>query len=81
MKKILLVVILVIALLSLTACNKSLMDTTYKFDRCVISLPNGTTIEGKVDSWTDFEDGDQIQVKVNGVVYLTHSTNVVLISD
>lgn len=45
----------------------------------MIALPNGETVIGEVESWTDFEDGDQIQVKVNGITYLTHATNVVLI--
>ena len=27
-------------------------------------LPNGTVIEGKVESWKDFNDGDQIQCKI-----------------
>lgn len=68
--------------------NKSLFDTTWHFDRAIITLAdsgsgNGETfyIEGPVDSWTDFEGSDTIQVKINGVVYLTHSSNVVLISD
>lgn len=65
----------------LTGCgNMQMFDTTYTFNRAIISLPNGEVIEGKVDSWTDFEDGDQLQVVINGVTYLTHATNVVLIS-
>ena len=38
-------------------------------------------IEGKIDSWTDYEDGDQIQVVINGTTYLVHSTNIVLIQE
>jgi choloylglycine hydrolase len=38
-------------------------------------------VEGKVESWTDYTDSDQIQVKVNGKIYLVHSNNVVLIKD
>lgn len=64
----------------LTGCNKQVLDTTWKFDRAIITLPNGETVEGKVDSWKDF-DGDQIQVKIDGVSYLVHSENVVLIAD
>ena len=65
----------------LSGCNKQMIDTTYKFDRAIIQLPNGTVIDGKVQSWTDFEDGDQIQVKIDGVTYLVHSSNVVLIDE
>ena len=67
--------------LGLTACNQTLIDTTYTYGRAIISLPNGEIVEGKVTSWTDFEDGDQIQVKIDGKTYLVHSANIVLISE
>lgn len=76
--------ILIIALLGmclLSACNTQIVDTTWHFDRAIIKLPNGEIIEGKVDSWKNFEDGDQVQVKIEGKTYLTFSANVVLISD
>ena len=85
MKKIIALLLVVIVVLSLalitTGCNKQLVDLTYSYDYAIISLPNGEVVEGKVSSWTDFEDGDQIQVKINGKTYLVHSANVVLISD
>ncbi|MBO7251823.1 MAG: hypothetical protein J6V25_04280 [Oscillospiraceae bacterium] len=62
-------------------CNKQMVDLTYSYEYAIIGLPNGEVVEGKVSSWTDFEDGDQIQVKINGKTYLVHSSNVVLISD
>lgn len=71
----------VICTLLLTGCNYQMVDTTYKYDRAIISLPNGEVIEGKVDSWMDFEDGDQIQVKIDGKTYLVHSTDIVLNKD
>jgi len=83
MKKFL-VVILVLTLLTavLSSCgNYQMFDTTYSFDNAIISLPNGKIIEGKVDSWMDYEDGDQIQVKVDGVTYLVHSSDVALIKE
>lgn len=63
------------------ACNKQIFDTTYSYDRAILSLPNGEVIDGKITSWKDFEDGDQIQVKINGVSYLVHSSNIVLIDN
>lgn len=74
---------LVVVLMSLllVGCNKQLIDTTYSFDRAIISLPNGEIIEGKVQSWKDFDDGDQVQVKINEKTYLVHTMNVVLISE
>ena len=67
--------------MSLAACNKQVVDLTYSFERAIISLPNGEIVEGKVQSWTDFEDGDQIQVKIDGVTYLLHASQIVLISE
>lgn len=81
-RKIIIVGALILALiLTMVACNMDLIDTTYHFDRAIIYLPNGEVIEGKVQSWTDYENSDQIQVKINGKTYLTHITNVVLIDE
>jgi len=77
----LLAVILVMGVMLLAGCNKQMVDLTYSYERAILSLPNGEVIEGKVSSWTDFEDGDQIQVRINGKTYLVHSSNIVLISD
>ena len=81
MKKLTAIALMPVLLLSLTACNKQMVDLTYSYERAVLSLPNGEVIEGKVSSWTDFEDGDQIQVRIDGKTYLVHSSNIVLISD
>ena len=84
MKKVIAVLLAVIVLLTvclLSACNKQMVDLTYSYEYAIIGLPNGEVVEGKVSSWTDFEEGDQIQVKLNGKTYLVHSSNVVLISN
>ena len=84
MKKILAVLLAVVALagiLSLVGCNKQMVDLTYSYEYAIIALPNGEIVEGKVTSWTDFEDGDQLQIKIDGKTYLVHSSNVVLISE
>ncbi len=65
----------------LTGCNKQIFDTTYSYERCIVELPNGEVIEGEVESWTDYDDGDQIQVKIDGKQYLVHSSDIVLISE
>ena len=78
-KKILLLLCIVMLTVGFTGCNKSLFDTTYKFDEAIIYIPDGSVVRGKVDKWTDFEDGDQLQVTIDGITYLTHATNVVLI--
>jgi len=85
MKKIIAILLVAVIALSMalitTGCNKQLVDLTYSYEYAIIGLPNGETVEGKVSSWTDFEDGDQIQVKIDGKTYLVHSSNIVLISN
>ena len=81
MKNVFVWMLLPALLLGLTACNKQMVDLTYSYEYAIIGLPNGEVVEGKVSSWTDFEDGDQIQVKIAGKTYLVHSSNVALISE
>ena len=81
MKKLTALVSALLLVLALTGCNKQMVDLTYSYERAILSLPNGEIVEGKVSSWTDFEDGDQIQVRIDGKTYLVHSSNIVLISD
>ena len=83
MKKIVIIAaLLVLILISCTGCyNKQPFDTTHDYDRAIVYLPNGEIVEGRVSSWTDFDDGDSIQVKIDGKMYLTHISNVCLISE
>ena len=84
MKKIVALLAAVIVLLSaglLSGCNKQMLDLTYSYEYAIIGLPNGEVVEGRVSSWTDYEDGDQLQIKIDGKTYLVHSSNVVLISE
>ena len=84
MKKMIAMLLVLVAVFTgviLAGCNKQMVDLTYSYERAIILLPNGEVVEGRVSSWTDFEDGDQIQVKIDGKTYLVHSSNVVLISD
>lgn len=82
---IVLVVIMLFAFVSTATAwgNRAIFDMTYKFDRAVIMLPNepGGYVCGNVESWQDYENSDVVQVKVDGKVYLTHYSNVVLIDD
>ena len=81
MKKFVIVMLAAVMLLVVCgACNKQIIDVTYSYEYAVLSLPDGTIVEGKVDSWTDYSDGDQIQVKIDGKQYLVHSMNAALIS-
>lgn len=80
MKKIILLILVICVLFATSACayNRSLVDLAYDFRYAVFN--NGKVVE--IKSWRDFEDGDQLQfTSVNGITYLTHASNVVLMSD
>lgn len=80
-KKIVLLLTTIVMALSITACgNKTLLDTTYTFDEAIIRLPDGNVISGEVMTWTDYEDGDSLQITLkDGNTYLVHASNAVLI--
>ena len=80
-KKLVLLLMAGVMAMSMMGCNKQLVDLTYSYEKAIVYLPNGEVVEGKVSSWKDFDDGDQIQIKINGKSYLVHSSNVVLISE
>ena len=80
MKRIIAIALIVLmAATTLSACNYDPIDTKYNFNAAQIKMPDGSVMAGKVESWRDFEDGDQLQITINGVTYLTHASNVVLI--
>ena len=82
MKKILATFILMLLMAAtLSGCNRQIIDTTYNFGKAIIYLPDGQIVEGKVENWLDYENSDQIQVKIDGVIYLVHSSNIVLIKE
>ena len=88
-KKISVVLGVLVAVLLLVGCTTGsafaggyqLFDTTFVFDKAVISMPDGSVVSGPVSTWKDYENSDQIQVVINGDTYLTHITNVVLIKE
>jgi hypothetical protein len=70
-----------LGMFSFVSCNKQMFDTSYTFTKAYINLGN-KTIEVDVESWTDFDDGDQIQIKTtDGKVYLGHSSNIILVKE
>ena len=76
-----LILLLAMLLLVLTSCgNKDVWDIVYTYNMAVLTLPDGSVIAGQVQTWRDYEDGDQLQVKIDGVTYLVHSSDCVLIA-
>lgn len=86
MKKIILLVVTILAIsLILTGCmrvgNRTIgLDTKQTFSWGIIQLGNGELIEGPVDVWRDFDEGDEVQITIRGITYLTHYSNVILCS-
>lgn len=76
MKKILIVGIL---LLSLTGCNKQILDIDYEYDEIICNY-DGDKFILKIDKWTDYE-GEQIQVKSNGKTYLLSANKCYLVKE
>ena len=54
--------LMAVATLALTGCNRQFVDTTYNFKRVHI-FDTGECY--KISSWRDYEDSDQIQVKLS----------------
>ena len=85
MKKIAIIALIVILCLMLTACqigNRKIgIDTAQTFRWAIIQLGNGELIEGPVDSWRDFNEGDSVQITIKGVTYLTHYANAILATE
>lgn len=76
-------VVLVIGLTALfvtiSSCNKQIVDTTYTFNKAIIRLQDNSIVSGEIDSWKDY-DGDQLQIKMkDGTTYLVHANNATLI--
>lgn len=79
MKQLVLVALVTVPMLA--ACgNKDILGTTYTFHYATVKLPDGTLIDGKVETWARQDHADTIRVTFEDGKgeYLTHSSNVVL---
>lgn len=81
MKRAIAIILIAVLVVMLAGCNYKVVDLTYKFDKAILSLPDGTVVSGKLNNWKDYEDCDQVQVVIDGVTYLAHQNNVVLIKE
>ena len=62
--------------------NMDTFDTNYAFDRAIVEFPGGEVKTLEIKSWTDYEDGEQIQITTpDGTIYLVSSFNCILIND
>lgn len=66
---------------SRTFSNRSWFDTVHSFEYGKVNAFDGEIVEGKVTRWLDYENSDMIEVTIGGKTYMTHSSNVILISE
>lgn len=74
------IVIIVIMSILFTAfsCNKQVIDLNYNFTRAYVKVGE-TWIDIEISKWTDFEDGEQLQLTLkDGTVMLVSSINCIL---
>ena len=79
-KTVALLLVMLVLVCLLCGCNRQIVDVTYNYNYAYIELPSGNMVEGKLDSWFDYENSDVVQVVIDGTTYLTHYENVVLIA-
>ena len=69
---------IVIAVIILSACNRQVIDLEYNYNAAIIEGVGKVSVR----SWCDYDNSDMIQViDADGKVYLTHSSNVILIKE
>ena len=78
MKKIICLLSVLFLLVGCQDNKKYDLFDTQGYNYVIMSLPNGEIIEGKIQYWRDFE-GEQLEIKINDVIYLVSSYNCVLI--
>lgn len=79
-KLLVLIALMIITVLTLTGCNKQVIDLNYSFNKAIIYAGN-EKIEIEIKKWSDY-DGEQLQiVGKDGKVYLVSSFNTILIKE
>lgn len=73
------IILLAIAVLLLTGCNRQIIDLKYTYDKAVCNY-DGEKFELKIDKWTDYE-GEQLQVISNGKTYLLSANKCYLVKE
>ena len=91
MKKFIAIVAAILVCATLIACmpveaeastgyNRTLFDFKYNFTEAIVFRADGED-HVKVKTWCDYENSDMMQITLeDGTTYLTHSSNIILIS-
>lgn len=80
MKKILFALLAIMTMALIGCDNQQVFGKVYFFNYAIIKLPNGEVVEGKVQTWNRYE-GEQLQVVIDGITYMTNSKNVAMIAE
>lgn len=76
-KRFIIIAVLLIAAVSMAACNRTVFDTKYKFTKAHIRI-NDKWLDVDVKSWRDYE-GEQIQlILTDGTTMIIHSRDCIL---
>ena len=71
--------IIIIIALCLTACNKTVFDTKYKFEKAHIRV-NDVWFDVDVDKWREFSDEQMVLILTDGTEIMIHSRDCILYS-
>jgi uncharacterized lipoprotein NlpE involved in copper resistance len=73
------IIVLAVVMMLLASCgNRKVFNTQYQYDHAIIYASDGAkVVEGEIEWWRDHSDAT-VDVKINGVVYLVHSINIIM---
>lgn len=79
-KRIISLILICAFALNLSSCgNRATFDTEYTFDAAIITFGD-RTYKVKIKSWRDYEDGEQLQLKLeDDSILLVSSYNTILV--
>lgn len=83
MKKwIIALMVCIVMVFTMCGFNYQMFDFVYSFDYALVAMPNGECEKIAIQTWTDYEDGEQLQITAkDGTVYLVSSFNCVLVKE
>lgn len=75
------IIVIGLATILLTGCNRQIIDANYTFKYAEIKMTDHNELI-EIKSWCDYDESDMIQItSTDGKVYLTHSSNVILMNE
>lgn len=83
MKRVAAILLIIFMLMVMTGCmstnRNGAADLVWNFNYAYVGMNGMRVAEGPIQTWRDFDDSDVVQVQIDGVYYLTHYTNVILV--